>query len=126
MYFRLVDDDKEWQVELAIDEVTRDALMLQTLRSSEPAFRDRFLAQLAALLPQLLSGALDTELRPPTEKQLRFAVAIARELGISIPGDAFRYRDAMGEFLTRHADLFRQRRAAQTRGAAVSKESELP
>lgn len=123
MYLRLVDDDKEWQIEIAIDEVAREALLLQTLRSSEPAFRERFLAQLSALLPQLLSGSLDTGLRPPTEKQLAFAVAIARELGISIPGDAFRYREAMGEFLTRHADLFRQRRAAQTSGAEVSKDS---
>jgi len=122
MYVRIVDDDKQWQIEIAVDEVSREAMMLQTLRSSEPAFRDRFLAQLALVLPQILADSLDQGLHPPTEKQLSFAVAIARELGIPIPGEAFRYREAMGEFLTRHAHLFRQRRAAQTGGGEVSKD----
>lgn len=123
MYLRLVDDDKEWTIDIAIDEVTREALMLQTLRSSKPAFRDKFLSQLAVLLPQLLSESLDSGLHPPTEKQMRFALAISRELGVSIPSDAIRYRDAMSEFLSRHADLFKQRRATQSNSGEAAKDS---
>lgn len=48
MYLRLVDDDKEWTIELAIDDATRESLMLQTLKSSGADFRDRFLSQLSA------------------------------------------------------------------------------
>lgn len=124
MYLRLVDDDKEWTIDIAIDEVTREALMLQTLRSSEADFRDRFLSQLSALLPQLLSDSLDSGLHPPTEKQMRFALAISRELGVSIPSDAIRYRDAMSEFLSRHADVFKHRRATQqSKSAEAAKDS---
>lgn len=124
MYLRIVDDDKEWQIDIPIDETTQEALLLQSLRSSEPAFRDRFLAQLCGQLQRMLAECLDIGLQPPTEKQVKFALAIAKELAIPIPSDVLRYRDAMGNFLTRYADSFKRRRGLRSDSAEAGKNTD--
>ena len=58
--------------------------------------------RLAACFAASLCQCLDPDLRPPSEKQLRHALTIARELNISISGDAMRYRGSMVAFIKSH------------------------
>jgi hypothetical protein len=47
---------------------------------------------------------------PPSEKQVKYAVAIARELSLQIPAAVLQHRDAMTEFLANHAETYRRSR----------------
>jgi hypothetical protein len=117
MQIRLVDEESEWAVDLQIDELTREAFLLQSLRATATDFRARFLERLAAHIPRMMFECLDSGLHPPTDKQMSFALGISRELGISIPSDAIRYKDAMSEFISRHVDLYNSRVYRQTPNA---------
>lgn len=46
---------------------------------------------------------LDWDLRPPSQAQIQYAVAIARRDGLEIPAKVLKNRDAMGKFLDQHA-----------------------
>jgi hypothetical protein len=60
-----------------------------------------------------LIECLDADLKPPTAAQIQYATDIAKHLGVPLPSEALRFRGAMGEFLTRFSDAFRQK----TRGS---------
>ena len=47
---------------------------------------------------------------PASEKQVKYAVAIARELSLQIPAAVLQHRDAMTEFLANHAETYRRSR----------------
>jgi hypothetical protein len=108
MHLSLIDDDREWVIEIPIDGTTRMALLLQHLRESEPLFRERFLYRLGLNIPTLVWESLDIGLHPPTQRQIAFALDIARTLGLPIPGDALRYREYMGDFIESHVMKYRQ------------------
>lgn len=57
---------------------------------------------------------LDIDLKPPTDAQVSFAIAIARELNVNLPGEALLFRGAMSDFLTRYVPLFNERRGRRT------------
>jgi hypothetical protein len=76
--------------------------------------------RLAASFAASLSQCLDPDLRPPTEKQLRHAITIARELNIPISGDATRYRGAMVGFIKSHEQSLKER---VTRTSLISEAS---
>lgn len=74
---------------------------------------DRLAARLADLVACSLVEVLDHDLKPPTPAQLEYATAIARDLGVSLPAEALRYRGSMTQFIGRFADAhkaMRQRR----------------
>jgi len=58
----------------------------------------------------LITALLEGELLPPTEKQLKYAVSIARELSLELPADVLQYRDAMAVFLGTYAEQYRRRK----------------
>lgn len=64
--------------------------------------------RLAASFAASLSQCLDPDLRPPTEKQLRHALTIARELNVPISGDATRYRGSMVSFIKAHEQRLKE------------------
>jgi hypothetical protein len=109
MLIQISDRDQEWRIDIPIDNVTQEAFLLQSLRGSVREFRERFRSRLARQLPIMLYESLDPGLHSPTERQVAFAVAISRVLGIAIPSDAMRYKEAMSEFIEHHAELFRSR-----------------
>jgi hypothetical protein len=109
MLIRLSDESQEWFIDVPIDEASGEAFLLQSLRESVVDFRERLLDRLAQQLPNILYESLDPGLQLPTERQMAFAIDISRVLGVAIPGDAMRYRDAMAEFIGQHVDLFRAR-----------------
>lgn len=88
-----------------------EALRLQVERIQT---KDVFLAPVCERIGQKISetvlDVLDPDLRPPTEAQLKFAIDIARELCINLPGEALQFRGAMQEYLSRFSPLFYSRR----------------
>jgi hypothetical protein len=108
---RIIDGEQQWQIDLSIDEPSREAFLLQSLRESLTDFRERFLDQLAAHLPAILQKSLDPGLQAPTERQINFAFDISRVLGVAIPSDAARYKESMAAFISHNIELFRERTA---------------
>lgn len=71
--------------------------------------------RVATCVAERLTHCLDWDLQPPTEKQMRYATTIARELNMTISGDALRYKGSMTEFIDRFADVFKARRIRRSR-----------
>ena len=105
MALRLVDDDLDVSLDLPLDEVTREALGIQMQRCATSQTRRVFELRLVERLAELV----DMDLQPPTAKQLAYAINIAKALDVSIPGEAFRFRGAMSDFLARFSPLYKER-----------------
>ena len=71
----------------------------------------------ARRIADLITTMLDGDLLPPSEKQLKYAIAIARELSLELPAEALQYRTAMSVFLATHAPQYRRRKGYE-RGCA--------
>ena len=67
-------------------------------------------ADLARKITDAICMLLDCHVIPPTEKQLKYAVAIARELSLPLPPEVLQYREAMAVFLSAHAETYRQKK----------------
>jgi hypothetical protein len=67
-------------------------------------------SRLAALLVDAISRVVDPDCGEPlpTDKQLKYALAVARELGISLPPEVLTGQKAMSVFLNAHAATFRK------------------
>jgi hypothetical protein len=106
MALRLVDDDLDVSLELPLDPVTREALGIQIQRCAFPSGRST--CSFESRLVEHLIELVDADLRPPTIKQMSYAIGIARSLNISVPGEALRFRGSMAEFLNRFSSLYRE------------------
>ncbi len=108
MAVRLVDDENEWSVELAVDDDLRAALILQAQREAELSRHCvPFPTRLQQLLCELIPEIIDPDIKPPTQAQLTYALAIAKRLGVNIPFEALRYRGTMVSFIARYDKPFR-------------------
>ncbi|MBT2117797.1 hypothetical protein KK141_17330 [Dyella sp. LX-66] len=105
MALRLVDDDLDISLNLPLDFATREALGIQLQRCVTPQSRHVFEVRLMERIAELV----DSDIKPPTAKQLIYAIAIARFLDVSVPGEALRFRGAMFDFLQRFAPLYQER-----------------
>ena len=105
MAVRLVDDDRDVSLDLPLDPASREALGIQIQRSASNSTRNTFGSRLVEKLVEIV----DADLKPPTERQVAFAIHLAKELGISIPAEALRFRGSMTEFLTRFEEAYRDR-----------------
>jgi hypothetical protein len=102
--------DEEGDISIPLDEPIQEAWMLQYDRAFHSDSIDSFRARLAQCFAVSLTQCLDLDLKPPTPAQVQYATDIARQLGIPLPPEALRFRGAMGEFIDRFAELFRQKR----------------
>lgn len=107
MCFRLVSIDHEYQLDLPFEVHVEDRLCQLMGNGDEAALHEKSRKVLSQRLVDLITAMLDGDLLPPTEKQVKYAVAIARELLIELPPEALRYREAMTVFLGRHAESYR-------------------
>lgn len=108
MGLRLVDDDLDMSFEIPLAADARQALSLQLQRAVHASSRPFFEVRLCQHLQELI----DDDLRPPSARQVAFAISIAKALGVALPGEALRHRGSMFEFLDRYAPQFSQRSRA--------------
>ena len=66
---------------------------------------DEYRRKLAQAITEAVGKTLPWELQPPSSAQLSFAASISRRLQVEIPVNATRFRGAMHEFISAHAEL---------------------
>lgn len=104
MGLRLVDDDLDMSFDIALAADARHALSLQLQRAAEATTRTQFELRLG----QQLQNLIDADLRPPSARQIAYALNIAKALDIPLPGEALRHRGSMFDFLDRYVPLFKE------------------
>jgi hypothetical protein len=109
MPVQLVLDD-EGGISIPLDDCTREAWALQCDRAIHAGKLEGLQERVAMCFALSLSECLDSDLKPPTAAQLKFATDISRELGVALPSEALRYRGSMGEFINRYAEALRSKR----------------
>ena len=112
MSFQLVYGDHELTLPLNFEPHIED-LLVETLGRttiSEEQF-ETVRRGLSSRLVDAMTAALEFKVIPPTDKQLKYAIAIARELSLQLPPEVLQYRDAMTAFLAEHANSYRRRKA---------------
>ncbi|KJV34782.1 hypothetical protein [Luteibacter yeojuensis] len=107
----VLDDDSD--IPLPLDAPTREAWLVQYGRAELDGGIERLRRRVAERFALSLIECLDTDLKPPTAAQLTFATDIARQLGVSLPAEAIRYRGEAMAFIRRYADLLGERRRRQ-------------
>lgn len=111
MSIRIADSDGLWEIELPVDGAVAESLRVQMARLGHESQRyQTTVERIAATFSRSVVEVLDPDLRPPTDAQVSFALAIAKELNVNLPGEALIFRCAMGEFLDRYSTLFYSRR----------------
>lgn len=114
MLLQLVFED-QWSIPVPMDDRLEEALGVQRERACRDELDVAFVERLSECLAQSLAACLDTDLQLPTDSQVKYAMDIARELGVSLPADALRFRGAAHEFIDRFADAFRASRERRRR-----------
>ena len=111
MSLRIADGDGTFEIEVPIDGPVMESLRAQVARLQSRQERyPNVINTLGLKLQTAIAEVVDPDLRPPTQAQVDYAVAIARELNVNLPGEALMFRCAMGQFLDRYVDLFKARR----------------
>jgi hypothetical protein len=106
----LVYGDHEIALPLQFEAHVEEMLIhLMDLSADSPG-RDRTRSELASRIVDAITSMLESNVIPPSEKQVKYAVAIARELSLHLPADVLQHRDAMTQFLANHADTYRRSR----------------
>ncbi len=111
MSLRIADGDGSFELEVPIDGPVMESLRIQVARLQ--SLQDRYPAVITSLALKVqlaIIDVVDPDLRPPSQAQVDYAIAIARELNVSLPGEALMFRCAMGEFLDRYSLLFKNRK----------------
>jgi len=102
--------DNEGGISIPLDDCTREAWALQCDRAMHSGKLEGLQERVALCFAVSLSECLDSDLKPPTAAQLKFATDISRVLGIALPSEALRYRGAMTDFIQRFAEVLRSKR----------------
>ena len=105
----ILDEEAGWTEELLLGDHECELLALQLDFCLEQGSSDLFARWLAQALSSALPEAVMYELRPPSEAQIKYAMAIARTLRLPLPPEVLRYRRAMHSFLAANTEAFRQR-----------------
>lgn len=120
VFLHAIDAETGYTVELVLPDAEHELLELQMARCVANGGFDAFAQWLSQALGALLPTVVDYTLRPPSEAQTKFAMAIARTLGLALSPDALRYRGVMHEFISSHAPAFLASRKGRTESAVES------
>lgn len=112
----LIDTQTGCTAEVVFSESDRELLGLQMMRCVDGGL-DRFAQWLSVAVGSSLPTVVDYDLKPPSEAQVGFAMAIARALGVALPPEVLRYRGAMHDFLSTHKEAFEARRRPRAASA---------
>lgn len=104
------DSDHDAALELPLSERTVEAWQLQLERVEHSPDPPSDIERLRTGAGRSLLWCLDWRFRPPTDKQLMFAEAIARDLDLALSVDVVRYRGAISAFIGQHLPDFKRRR----------------
>ncbi|MBM7127981.1 hypothetical protein [Dyella mobilis] len=116
MSFQLTIDEEVF-IPIPLDDLTLEAWQLQYDRAAEQGTVAGFYKRLSTCFATTLCECLDADLKPPTDAQLKYATAIARDLNLPLPPEALRFRGAMTDFLGRFAEMHKtQRRTRPQKG----------
>lgn len=109
--FRLVYGDHEIAMPLGFDPHAEE-LLRTLLARAEPGSPAH--AEVSKKIVDTLTALVEGNAIPPTERQMKYALAIARELGLQLPAEAIQHRDSMAVFLGKHAEAFKKKKGAFT------------
>jgi hypothetical protein len=106
--FRLVFGDFDFNIALPFEAHIEERLYriisaAETGEATELAHQE-----LARRIVDVITAILEGEVLPPTDKQVRYAVAIAQELSLELPAEVLKYRESMAVFLGTHAENYRK------------------
>ncbi|MES0873684.1 hypothetical protein [Sinimarinibacterium thermocellulolyticum] len=110
MSFVLVYGDHEMTLPLQFEAHVEEKLIRLMRASPDSPLQERRRLELSSSIVEVISSMLENNVIPPSEKQVKYAVAIARELNLQIPATVLQHRDAMTEFLANHAETYRKSR----------------
>ncbi|WP_036135677.1 hypothetical protein [Luteimonas mephitis] len=103
MALYLVNPAVEMTLELFVSQRLEEALTIQYERIKDRKVRDTFVKRLEKQVETLLKDSIDWDLREPTEAQLKYAILVAKQLGIALPSEARKYRFHTAMFLETYA-----------------------
>src|SRR3546814_13211928 len=106
MLLQLVFED-QWSIPVLMDDRLQEALGVQRERACCEEFDFAFAERLSACFANSLAECLDTDLQLPTDSQVKYAMNIARELGVSLPAHPPRFRGSPHAFTDPFAAAFR-------------------
>lgn len=110
MALYLVEPGLDLSIELPVSEPVERALAIQWERLTDAKVREAFCRRMAKQLDNVIPESIDWDIKEPTKAQVSYAMVLARELGMSVPSQALRYRGSMFEFLEKHSQLLKERR----------------
>ena len=110
MAIRIADENDDWEMLIPLEVAVTEALRVQLSRiKSDDSHAPQLCHRIAERMAVSILEVLDFDLKPPTPAQVSYALAIARDLNVNLPGEALLFRGAMGQFLDRYAPLFSER-----------------
>lgn len=104
---RILDLETDLALDVDLPNKIEDAFRIQLGRCHDVALRSRFGDELAAWISVAVFQSVDRDLWPPTDKQRRFADAIAATLQLIVPDEAYRYRGSMAQFLDHYGPIYK-------------------
>lgn len=114
MSFQLVYGDREFWLPLHFESHIEERLVRVMERGLEAANgTDHACTDLSNRMVEAITALIENNVLPPTDKQIKYAVAIARELSLQLPAEVLQFRDSMTAFLGTHAEKYRRIRAQQ-------------
>lgn len=120
MCFQLVYGDFEYPLSLPFEAHVEERLFRLVSQGEPPGSVERSRNDLSRRIVDLVTAMLDGEVLPPSIKQLKYAIAIARELSLELPSEVLQYRSAMAVFLGTHAPFYRTRKNYDRGSARVT------
>lgn len=102
MRFSIFSSDVEFHVDVPPKYATLIEGQLKNIHDEreKQAFTDAFLKQFARVLSQFF----DYDYKPPTEKQVAYAVGLSKKFKVDIPREALIYKSAMCDFLDKYSN----------------------
>lgn len=108
MSIRLLLDNSD-EITIPMAQSTREAWYIQTYLASQGDC-PHFLERLGRCFAASLAECMDPDFKPPTEAQLKHAIAIAREIDVPLESGVLRYQGEMCDFIERYTDAFNAKR----------------
>jgi hypothetical protein len=106
--FALVYGDHDLALPLPFDAHIEEKLVLLMDADSKADSTGKSTGDLASRIVEAITLMLEVNVTPPSEKQVKYAIAVARELNLNIPAAVLQSRDVMRDFLDANGEAYRR------------------